>query len=151
MQFFTKYGIGGQPLLSLMWPCPVSIWFVWFGSYSCSAGSRGCGRAHGTELIELVTVAIRLISHIGSPSVCPGGPTVWQKGSHNSSAGQHLLLLNTSCHSSLLSCRRTGCSEAENRPPGFIVVCYWKRPQSPQQRGKKGTRKWCASGQRRFL
>lgn len=39
-------------------------------------GSHGCSQARGTGLIELVTVAIRLISHIGSPSVCPGGPTV---------------------------------------------------------------------------
>lgn len=112
-QFFTKIQHQrGQPLASLMWPKIIYKQLVWSGSYSCSVGSRGCGRARGTELIEPVTVAIRLISHIGSPSVRPGGPTVWQKGRRSGSAGQHLLLLNTSCHSSPPYCCRTGCSEA---------------------------------------
>lgn len=120
--------------------------FVPFSCYSCSVGSRGCSRARGTGLIELVTVTIRLISHIGYPSVCPGGLTVWQKGSSGGSAGQRLLLLNARCHSSPLSCRVKDCSEAENQHP----LVSWTSAIKSSHKLQKPC-KWCASGQCGFL
>lgn len=141
VQLYEQQNLRGQLLSSLMWPSPT------FCSYSCSVGSHRCGRSLGTGLIELVTVAIRLISHIGSPSVCPGGPTVWQKGSNG---GQHLLVLNASCHSSTPSCRRKDGSGVGNLLP-FGLKKLLKMTMNSAAAVTNQARKWCASGQCRLL